>query len=114
MQRIVKAAATPGFVGCAVMSTALKAADGSGWYGGINNGQSMADIDHGRISSGLLSGGFTTTVINDDDRDTGYKLYAGYQFKKYFALEAGYFDLGKSEFMATTVPAGTLRGNIKY
>ena len=114
MQRIVKTAATPGFVGCAVMSTALKAADGSGWYGGINNGQSMADIDHGRISSGLLSGGFTTTVINDDDRDTGYKLYAGYQFKKYFALEAGYFDLGKSEFMATTVPAGTLRGNIKY
>lgn len=114
MQRIVKTAATPGFVGCAVMSTALKAADGSGWYGGINNGQSMADIDHGRISSGLLSGGFTTTVINDDDRDTGYKLYGGYQFKKYFALEAGYFDLGKFEFTATTVPAGTLRGNIKY
>ena len=73
----------------------------------------MGDIDHGRISSGLLSGGFTTTVINDDDRDTGYKLYGGYQFKKYFALEAGYFDLGKFEFMATTVPAGTLRGNIK-
>ena len=112
MQRIVKTAATPGFVGCAVMSTALKAADGSGWYGGINNGQSMADIDHGRISSGLLSGGFTTTVINDDDRDTGYKLYGGYQFKKYFALEAGYFDLGKFEFTATTVPVGTLRGNI--
>ncbi len=64
MRRIVKTAATPGFVGCAVMSTALKAADGSGWYGGINNGQSMADIDHGRISSGLLSGGFTTTTIN--------------------------------------------------
>ena len=112
MQRIVKTAATLGLVGCAVMSTSLEAAGGSGGYGGINIGQSVADIDHGRINSGLLSGGFTTTAITDDKRDTGYKLYGGYQFNKYFALEAGYFDLGKFEFTATTVPAGTLRGNI--
>ncbi len=113
MQRIVKAAATLGLVGCSVMSAALETADGSGWYGGINIGQSAADIDHGRIRSGLLSSGFTTTSITDDDRDTGYKLFGGYQINKYFALEAGYFDLGKFEFTATTVPAGTLRGNIK-
>ena len=113
MQRIVKAAATLGLVGCSVMSAALETADGSGWYGGLNIGQSAADIDHGRIRSGLLSSGFTTTSITDDDRDTGYKLFGGYQINKYFALEAGFFDLGKFEFTATTAPAGTLRGNIK-
>ena len=67
MRRIVKTVVTLGLVGCAVMSTALKAlkaADGSGWYGGINIGQSMADIDRERIRSGLLSGGLTTTTIN--------------------------------------------------
>ena len=64
MRRIVKTVVTLGLVGCAVMSTALKAADGSGWYVGINIGQSMADIDRGRIRSGLLSGGLTTTTIN--------------------------------------------------
>ena len=64
MRRIVKTVVTLGLVGCAVMSTALKAADGSGWYVGINIGQSKADIDRGRIRSGLLSGGFATTTIN--------------------------------------------------
>ncbi len=113
MKRVAKTVGALGLVGCAVMTTPLEAADGSGWYGGINVGQSMADIDHGRIRSGLLSGGFTTTAISDDDRDIGYKLFGGYQFNKYFALEGGYFDLGKFEFTATTVPAGTLRGNIK-
>ena len=49
MRRIVKTVVTLGLVGCAVMSTALKAGDGSGWYVGINIGQSMADIDRGRI-----------------------------------------------------------------
>ncbi len=64
MQRIAKAAATLGLVGCSVMSAELETADGLGWYGGLNIGQSATDIDHGRISSGLLSGGFTTTKIN--------------------------------------------------
>ena len=31
--------------------------------------------------------------------------------QKNFALEAGYFDLGKFGFTATTVPAGTLSGS---
>ena len=44
---------------------------------------------------------------------TGYKLFGGYKFNKNFALEGGYFDLGKFGFTATTVPAGTLNGNIK-
>lgn len=87
--------------------------DDKGWYVGANVGQSRAKIDDPRITSDLLAAGFTTTSINDDSRDTGYKLFGGYQFNPYFALEGGYFDLGQFGYQATTVPAGTLNGNIK-
>jgi OOP family OmpA-OmpF porin len=36
-----------------------------------------------------------------------------YQFNKNFAVEGGYFDLGEFGYRATTVPAGTLNGNLK-
>ena len=87
-------------------------ADDSNWYVGGNIGRSKAKIDDPRITSSLLGGGLATTSIADDDRDTGYKIFGGYQFNRYFALEGGYFDLGKFGFTATTVPAGTLKGNI--
>ncbi|UJF18685.1 outer membrane beta-barrel protein [Vibrio sp. SS-MA-C1-2] len=32
-----------------------------------------------------------------DDEDLGYNLFVGYQFNDYFAIEGGYFDLGKAE-----------------
>ncbi len=88
-------------------------AEQSGWYGGINLGQSRAKIDDVRITSGLLGGGFTSASIANDERDTGYKFFGGYQINKNFALEGGYFDLGKFGFTATTVPLGSLTGTIK-
>lgn len=97
----------------AVLASPLANADDTGWYSGINVGRSRAKIDDPHIRSGLLNGGFTTSSIVDDDRATGYKLYGGYQFNRYFALEGGYFDLGKFGYTATTVPAGTLRGDIR-
>ncbi len=88
-------------------------AEPTGWYGGINLGQSRAKIDDVRITSGLLGGGFTSASIANDERDTGYKFFGGYQINRNFALEGGYFDLGKFGFTATTVPLGTLTGTIK-
>src|SRR5450830_1849591 len=111
--KIARASGTLGLVALAVIANPLAVADDSGWYGGFNVGQSRANIDDARITGGLLGGGFTTTSINDDDRDTGYKLFGGYKLNKNFAVEGGYFDLGKFGFTATTVPAGTLSGNIK-
>jgi len=88
-------------------------AEDAGWYAGFNAGQSRASIDDGRITSGLLGQGFTTSSISDDDSHFGFKIFGGYDFNRYFALEGGYFNLGQFGFTAHTVPAGTLRGDIK-
>src|ERR1700733_14026901 len=88
-------------------------ADDAGWYTGFNAGQSRAKIDDARIADGLLNDGFTTTSISNDDRHFGFKAFGGYEFNRYFALESGYFDLGRFGFWADTLPSGSLRGDIK-
>jgi OmpA-OmpF porin, OOP family len=88
-------------------------ADDEGWYAGFNAGQSRATIDDGRITAGLLRDGFATTSISDDDSHFGFKVFGGYEFNRYFALEGGYFDLGQFGFTANTTPAGSLRGDTK-
>lgn len=83
------------------------------YYGGLSIGQSRSKIDEARISASLLAGGATSTAINSDESDTAFKLFGGYQINQNIAIEAGYFDLGKFGFTSTTVPAGTLNGQIK-
>lgn len=102
-----------GLATLAALASLPAMAQDSGWYGGASVGQSRATIDDARINSGLLSGGFTSSTIVDDDRSTGYKIFGGYQLNKNFAVEGGYFDLGKFGYSATTVPAGTLNGTMK-
>jgi OOP family OmpA-OmpF porin len=104
---------TLGLVALAAIACPFAVAADPGWYGGANVGQSRANIDDARITSSLLGAGFTASSIVDDDRDIGFKLFGGYQFNRNFALEGGYFNLGKFGFTATTVPAGTLTGDIK-
>ena len=89
------------------------AQEGGYYYGGLSIGQSRAKIDEPRISASLLGSGLTTTSMTRDESDTAYKLFGGYQFNRNFALEAGYFNLGKFGFTSTTVPTGTLDGRIK-
>jgi OOP family OmpA-OmpF porin len=85
----------------------------SGWYGGASVGRSAATIDNDRITSGLASQGLATSGISNNDRDTGYKLFGGYQINRNFGVEAGFFDLGNFGYTATTVPAGSLSGDIR-
>ena len=89
-----------------------QAAD-TGWYTGFGVGQSKAKIDNAGITRNLLGAGFTATSISNDNRDSGYKLFLGYQANPYFALEGGYYDLGQFGFSAATVPLGTFNGEIK-
>ena len=104
----------------AAMATASFAQDSrynayspSYYYGGLSIGQSRAKIDEQRITDSLLAAGLTTSTMSRDERDMGYKLFGGYQFNRNWAVEAGLFGLGRFGFTSTTVPAGTLNGEIK-
>jgi OmpA-OmpF porin, OOP family len=54
---------------------------GPGWYAGLDFGQSKLDSDSG------LGG-------DRDDTSNTWSLRAGYRFTRFFALEAGYIDMG--------------------
>lgn len=84
-----------------------------GLYGGISVGPSRAKIDDPRITANLVSNGFTVNSLSDDNRSFGGKVFGGYQFNKYFALEGGAFSLGKFGYQATTTPVGTLNGEAR-
>ncbi|MDO8264511.1 MAG: OmpA family protein [Gallionella sp.] len=104
-----------GLAALAVIASPYAVADDSGWYAGANVGQSRAKIDNPRITAQLLGAGLVTTSIVDNNRSTGYKLFGGYRVNKNFAIEGGYFNLGRFSYVATTAApnAGTLNGNIK-
>lgn len=96
-----------------VVATASFAQEDSYIYGGLSIGQSRAKIDENRITASLLASGLTTTSMSRDESSVAYKLFGGYQLNRNFAIEGGYFDLGKFGFTSTTTPAGTLNGRIK-
>ena len=54
-------------------------AQDKGFYAGAGVGQSFVD------------------EADYDDEDTAFSVFGGYQFNKYFGLEAGYADFGKIE-----------------
>ena len=86
----------------------------SAWYIGAGVGQSRATIDEPRLRASLAANGETVTGFTKDQRDTGYKLFVGRQLNQYFAVEAGYFDLGKFDFKSTTSGNGVLNGEAGF
>lgn len=58
---------------------AAQAQESRGFYAGAGVGQSYVD------------------EAAYDDEDTAFSVFGGYQFNKYFGLEAGYADFGKLE-----------------
>lgn len=62
------------------------------FYVGAGGGQTeFHDLDE--VQAACATVGATCSV---DDTDTGFKLFAGYRFSEYLALEGGYVDLGES------------------
>jgi OOP family OmpA-OmpF porin len=86
----------------------------SAWYVGGSLGQSHATIDQQRIKRSLTANGASLNSFGTDERDLGGKLFFGKQLNKYFAVEAGYFDLGKFSFAATTSGNGTFGGEAGF
>jgi OOP family OmpA-OmpF porin len=85
----------------------------TGIYLGLGAGESKARIDSERIRQGLLGQGLSTSTLTEDGRDTGYKAYVGIPIHPNWAVEAGYFDLGRFGFDATTAPVGGLTGSAR-
>lgn len=108
-----------GLIGIALVSGLLAAPahaqsdDGRYFYGGLGVGQSRAQINEGRLTDSLLGTGLRATSISNDKRDTGYKLFGGYQFDRHVGLEAGYVRLGEFGFNAATLLPGTLGGRVE-
>ena len=90
------------------------APNSAAWYFGADIGRSKARIDDQDIRAALAADGASSTVLNDRNQSTAYKVFGGYQFNDYLAIEGGYFDLGKFGYTATTTPPGTLNGELRF
>jgi OmpA-OmpF porin, OOP family len=89
------------------------ALEGSFGYGGLSVGRSDGRFGTESQVIGGLSPGAALSSFSRDTRDTGFKVFGGYQFNRNFALEGGYFVLGKLGYSATTTPAGTVDAQFK-
>lgn len=83
----------------------------AGWYAGLALGSSNVDLNANVVA---VSGATSTSFVSDQ-RDPGWKVFAGYRFNRHLALEGGYAWLG--EFQATnqvTAPStGALNADIR-
>jgi len=85
----------------------------AGWYIGGNVGQSRAHINESTVVNNVLAPGYSATLLDENTIDGEGKVYLGYQFNRYVSVEAGYFDLGESQFNAVTSPNGILHTNME-
>jgi OOP family OmpA-OmpF porin len=91
-----------------------------GWYAGASIGQTSVDLNEAELENSLNANGIAHTPISINDTDTGWKLYMGYRFLPYFALEGAYVALGEvsAETTATAVngiqiPAQTVKAKVE-
>lgn len=89
---------------------AQEAALNQGFYMGISSGESKAHLDNPLISQNLLGTSAAVSAVTSDQKGTGYKAFVGFPMNSNWAVETGYFDLGRFGFDAVTNPAGTLTG----
>ncbi|MDI1236953.1 MAG: outer membrane beta-barrel protein [Polaromonas sp.] len=102
-----------GLIALAVLATvsssgAFAQDETTGPYIGGNIGRTRADFNNDSINRTLVGQGLRVGTATEDNSGTGYKLFGGYQLNRNFAVEGGYFDLGKSSY---TVNANQIVGN---
>ncbi|MDW7748882.1 outer membrane beta-barrel protein [Halomonas sp.] len=87
MKRLIATAALAGLVASPAFAQSYQYNPVEGPYLGAGIGH--ASLDNDSLDQ-LDDAGYST-----DDSDTGYKLFAGYQFNPNFAVEASYLDFGE-------------------
>ncbi len=87
-------------------------ASADGWpYVGASGGYSFIDVSENNISVGAVNSGFASAQTSIDDTDTGWKVFGGWRFNEYIALEGSYIDFGEAKFKTrTTGPDGVIDG----
>ncbi len=78
------------------------------FYIGGSVGNSDISIDGAERADQFLDLGFEAASTQTDTKDTAYRVFAGYQLHKYFAIEGAYVDLGRFAFDTSVVPEGEL------
>jgi OmpA-OmpF porin, OOP family len=73
--------------GFVISAPALSQQD-TGWYAGLNIGQSKAKD----ACTGVFGPG-----VSCDEKDTAWNVFGGYQFNANFGAELGYVDLGEAK-----------------
>ena len=90
-------------------SSAMAQDNNKYYYFGLGVGQSQSQIDDRATTSSLIGNPNSPGSFSSNRQDTGYKLFGGYQFNNFLALEGGYFNLGKFTY-STSLPNGTMNG----
>ncbi len=94
----------------AVAGLGIAAPSYAQWYVGGSVGKSDIQFDNAAQSDQFLDLGFTNPSTVSNTKDTGYRIFGGYQLHKYFAIEGAYVDLGRFGFRTDVLPRGSLTG----
>ena len=78
-----------------VCSTSVMAQEAPGFYVGGSVGPTRAHFNNDAYNNLARNNGFAINSSSVDNSSTGGKLFGGYQLNPNFAVEGGYFDLGR-------------------
>ncbi|WP_345970684.1 OmpA family protein [Sulfurimonas sp. HSL1-6] len=86
-----------------------------GFYIGGNVGYATGRVNETDTAEEACNGDPACTVINStiDENAFGLKLFGGYLFNDFFAIEGGYFNLGELSFKHDTSTGETYKGTAK-